>query len=39
MNKKYKTVRVVKKIYTVVAYGIRIEAVDVENKEAIRRKI
>ena len=39
MNKKYKTVRVVKKIYAVVVYEIRIETMDVENKEAIRRKI
>ena len=39
MNKKYKIVRVIKKTYIVVVHGIRIKAVNVENKEAIRRKI
>ena len=29
----------VKKTYTVVAHGIRIEAVDIENKEAAKKKI
>ena len=39
VNKSYKTARVVRKTFAVVAYGVRIAAVDVENKEATKLKI
>ena len=39
VNKSYKTTRVVRKIFAVVAYGVRIVAVDVENKEVMKLKI
>ena len=39
VNKSYKTTRVIRKTFTVVTYGVRIIAVDVENKKAIKLKI
>ena len=39
VNKSYKTTRVVRKIFAVMAHGVRIAAINIKNKKATKLKI